>query len=196
MEAYCYSITHIPSGKFYYGVRKSKIEDIGRTYFSSSKLLKRLIDEEGFCNFLFKVRKKFNSYEDARKHETKFLTRINAIKNKKCLNQAISSPRICSKDSNSEKIRCHKISKTLKRLWQTEEYRKKQSKNILSSYDYSQLQKKSVEKRKENLLTGTTKKRKRSIKTYKNVIIVKDSIQKTIKSNQVSAYMKCGWNKI
>ena len=100
MKAYTYSIIHKPTKNIYYGVRKSEEKDIGNTYFSSSKLMRRLIKEQGKENFLFKVRKIFDSYEKAREHETKLLQRVNAVTNEKFFNQAISSPRVCKKGLN------------------------------------------------------------------------------------------------
>ena len=102
MEAYTYTIRHLPTNKVYYGVRKSTIEDIGIEYFSSSKLVKRMISAEPIENFRFKIRKKFNSYADARAYETRVLKRINAVSNAMVLNQAISSPCLCSKDPIAE----------------------------------------------------------------------------------------------
>ena len=73
-------------------------------------------------SFTIKLRKVFNSYQEARIHEYKVLSRLKAPKNNRLLNQAVSSPRICSKDSESEKIRRKKISTSMKKLWNTPEY--------------------------------------------------------------------------
>ena len=80
---YTYIITHIPTNVKYYGVqykKNARPEDIGTKYFSSSKSLKRLIEKEGISNFLFEVRKVFDSKEKAIQWEKRFLTRINAAK--------------------------------------------------------------------------------------------------------------------
>lgn len=81
--AYTYIITHIPSGVKYYGVQykeSARPEDLGITYFSSSRTLKKLIKDEGIENFLFEVRKLFDTKEKAIEWERKFLTRVNAAK--------------------------------------------------------------------------------------------------------------------
>lgn len=132
MEAYTYSIKHLPSDTYYYGVRKSAVEDIGIAYFSSSKLVLRLIREEPIDNFEFKIRKKFNSYQSARIHETQFLKRVKAVSNPRFLNQAISSPRVCSKDSVEEAKRRKSISISMQALWDSEEYSALQSFNKLT----------------------------------------------------------------
>lgn len=78
---FTYTIIHIPSNVKYYGARYSKKCDpseLGKSYFSSSKTLKRLIQEEGLSNFQFKVRRIFKTAEETLRWETKFLTRINA----------------------------------------------------------------------------------------------------------------------
>ena len=78
---YTYSITHLPTGLHYYGARFTHTatpEDLGTTYFSSSKSLKRLIKEEGVDKFKFKVRRMFSSREEAAIWEHRFLTRVGA----------------------------------------------------------------------------------------------------------------------
>ncbi len=59
MKAYTYSIQHLPTNRIYYGVRKSTTVDIGKTYFSSSKLVKQMLQAEPIENFKFRVRRKF-----------------------------------------------------------------------------------------------------------------------------------------
>jgi len=87
--AYTYIITHIPSNVNYYGVRYAKNcspSDLGVTYFSSSKVLKRLIAEEGTDNFKFMIRKTFDSKEAALAWEHRFLTKINASQSDRWFN--------------------------------------------------------------------------------------------------------------
>ncbi len=190
MKAYTYTITHISTGNIYYGVRKSSIEDIGVDYFSSSKLINRLIQEDGIENFSFKVRRKFDTYEDARKHETKFLQRVKAVSNPRFYNQAISSPRVCKKDSHSEEKRKQSISETMKLLWQSEDYRNRQKFNKLSKEERSK------RGRKGGLATAKTRTKKPKNKpTYSEILIVKDGKTKTVKRNQVPAYRKYGWER-
>jgi ribosomal protein L39E len=78
---YTYIITHIESNVKYYGVQYKKTSnpnDLGVTYFSSSKVLKKLIKEEGVDKFKFEVRKIFIDKHKAIEWEKRFLTRIDA----------------------------------------------------------------------------------------------------------------------
>ena len=80
---YTYIITHLPTNVKYYGVQYKKNctpEDLGVKYFSSSKVLKQLILEDGIENFSFEVRKIFESKHKALEWERKFLTRIDAAR--------------------------------------------------------------------------------------------------------------------
>jgi len=187
MKAYAYSIKHIATGNIYYGVRKSSVFDLGQTYFSSSKLVKRLINESGVENFEFKLRKQFETYEEARLHETKLLKRISAITNPKILNQAISAPRLCSKDPVAEKRRRESISKA---MLGNNHFPK------LSKEEHSRRGKLGAQKRAENIKSGKTIiKRKCSSFTTK-WIIEREGEEKIVNPSAVPAYLKCGYNKV
>lgn len=195
MQAFTYSIRQISTGLWYYGVRKSTVFDLGIVYFSSSKLVKRLILENGLSDFEFKVRKIFNSYEDGRRHETRFLQRVKAVANKKLLNQAISSPCVPKKDPVSEANRRQKISQHQEALWANDDYKKSHPFNNVSIFEQSARGRKGALARAEKYKTGElTSKRKPLV--YKEVTIIKNGVQKQVKSNQVPAYRKYGWEKI
>jgi len=196
MQAYTYSIQHLPTNKIYYGVRKSTIVDIGTKYFSSSKLIKQMLQAETIENFKFKVRRKFLSYDEARLHETKVLSRIKAVTNPMVLNQAVSSPRLCSKNSSAEIQRRESISKTMKQLWSDPAYKDAQSFNKLSSEEQSVRGKAGALKRAANYASGKTPRKPKKAKSYKDVALVKDGVLKTVKSNQVPAYAKSGWVRV
>ena len=196
MKAYTYTIHHLPTNKIYYGVRKSTTVDIGTTYFSSSKLIKQMLKLEPINNFEFKVRKKFLSYEEARLHETKLLSRVNAVSNPMMLNQAVSSPRLCSKNPTAEIQRRESISKAMKQLWNNPTYKNAQSFNKLSSEEQSIRGKAGALKRASNYASGKTPRKPKKAKSYKDVILVKDGVLKTVKSNQVPAYAKSGWIRV
>ena len=196
MEAYTYTIKHLPTNKIYYGVRKSTVVDIGTKYFSSSKIVKQLLKEEPIENFQFKLRKKFSSYSDARIHETRVLTRIDAVSNPLVFNQAISSPRICSKNSTAETQRRASISKAMKKLWNDPVYKETQSFNKLSSEEYATRGRAGALKRAENYASGKTLRKDKKPPVYKEVVLTRNGIQKTVKSNQVPAYAKCGWERV
>ena len=193
MKAYTYTIQHLPTNKIYYGVRKSTTVDIGTTYFSSSKLIKQMLQAEPIENFKFTVRRTFLSYEEARLHETKMLSRIKAVSNPMVLNQAVSSPRLCSKNPTAELQRRESISKAMKQLWSDPIYKDAQSFNKLSSEEHSIRGKAGALKRAANYASGKTLRKPKKAKSYKDVILIRDGILKTVKSNQVPAYAKGGW---
>lgn len=196
MQAYTYSIRHLPTNKIYYGVRKSTIVDIGTKYFSSSRLVKQMLQVEPIEHFKFKVRKKFLSYEAARIHETKVLKRINAVSNPMVLNQAISSPRLCSKNPEAEQRRRESISNSMKKLWKDPDYKNNQSFNKRPIEEMIARGKAGNIKRAENYASGKTKRKGKKIPVYKEVVLSKNGVYKTVKSNQAPAYAKYGWIKI
>lgn len=193
MQAYTYSIRHLPTNKIYYGVRKSTIVDIGTKYFSSSKLVKQMLQAEPIENFKFKVRKKFLSYEEARLYETKVLSRIKAVSNPMVLNQAVSSPRLCSKNLTAEIQRRKSISKAIKQLWSDPAYKDAHSFTKLSSEERSIRGIAGALKRAANYASGKTLRKPQKAKSYKDVVLTRNGIQKIVKSNQAPAYAKCGW---
>lgn len=195
MQAYTYTIKHKPSGKYYYGVRKSTSFDLGTIYFSSSKLIKRLISQDGISNFEFKIRKQFNSYEEARTHESKVLSRLKVPNNDRLLNQAISSPRVCNKDHTSEQNRRESISKSMKELWKDPSYRASSKFTQLSKEERSSRGRAGALKKAENYKSGKLQRKQKSPVAYKQVIIVKGDKTKSVMSNQVPAYAKYGWSR-
>jgi hypothetical protein len=196
MQAYTYSIRHLPTNRIYYGVRKSTIVDIGTTYFSSSKIIKQMLKIESIEKFEFKVRKTFESYQDARQHETKVLSRINAVSNPMVLNQAVSSPRLCSKDPIAELQRRTSISNTMKQLWSDPTYRDSQTFHKVSPEEQSIRGTAGALKRAANYASGQTLRKPKKAKSFKDVILVRDGVLKTVKSNQVPAYAKSGWARV
>lgn len=77
---YTYLITHIPSGKRYYGVRWARNchpSELWKKYFTSSRVIKRLIEQDGIGAFAYEVRRTFQSSKDARAWEIKVLRRLN-----------------------------------------------------------------------------------------------------------------------
>jgi len=86
---YTYIVTHIPSGKKYYGSRYAKNchpTDLWKTYFTSSQIVKNLITQDGVTSFSVVVRKTFTNVQDCRRWETMFLNKINARDNNKWIN--------------------------------------------------------------------------------------------------------------
>ena len=90
---FTYCITFIPTGRRYYGARyannKKEVahpDQLWTTYFTSSKIIKDLIDYYGEDSFTFEVRKIFKTRAEALSWENKFLTKINATKHPEWLN--------------------------------------------------------------------------------------------------------------
>jgi hypothetical protein len=78
---FAYVITQVSSNIRYYGIKFAQgcqPTDLGTTYFSSSRIVKKLIKEEGIQNFRFEIRKIFKTRDEAIRWEKRFLTRINA----------------------------------------------------------------------------------------------------------------------
>ena len=91
MTPFTYCITHIPSGKKYYGSRyskTSKLSDLGTKYISSSKTLRNLILEEGRDQFIFEIRKVFDSKEECIAWELKVLKRLDAMNSEMWFNRS------------------------------------------------------------------------------------------------------------
>ena len=101
MKPYTYLIISKIDQSFYFGVRYAKNadpSDLWRTYFSSSKLVKKQIEEFGKNSFRAYINKTFDSVDDALKWEIEILKRT--INHPKSLNGHIAGafhPKVCSK---------------------------------------------------------------------------------------------------
>lgn len=90
-KPFTYCITHIPSGKKYYGVRYKKNcspEDLWDKYFTSSKEVKKLIENDGVSSFLVEIRKVFTCKEKAKNWEHKVLRRLKVCQKEIWLNKS------------------------------------------------------------------------------------------------------------
>jgi hypothetical protein len=112
---YTYLITHIPTNKKYYGVRYAKgchPKDLGIKYFSSSKDLLLMIEQEGLESFKFEIRKTFKSKQQACEWEAKVLKRLKVHLNENWINKAhnytfaMYNPEVVKKvrDTNMSKL--------------------------------------------------------------------------------------------
>lgn len=75
--------------QYYYGSRYGKgchPSSLWNTYFTSSKVVEQLILEHGKDAFKVSVRRVFNTPEEARRWETKFLNRVKAAQSDKWIN--------------------------------------------------------------------------------------------------------------
>jgi hypothetical protein len=86
---YTYVVTHLPSGKKYYGSRYAKHcspSDLWKTYFTSSRSVKHLIDRDGIKSFVVSIRKIFASVSSCRRWEHRFLHKVDAKNNDRWIN--------------------------------------------------------------------------------------------------------------
>jgi hypothetical protein len=87
---YTYLISFPLIQKIYYGVKYARHctpEELGVTYFSSSKIVRRHIKQQGLQNTNFEVRRIFNDIEQAKQWETKVLQKFDARNDKRFLNK-------------------------------------------------------------------------------------------------------------
>lgn len=85
---FTYRVLHIPSGKWYYGVRYAENchpTDLWSTYFTSSDVIKSLIQTDGHDAFKPEIRRTFASSQQAIRWELKVLRRV--INFDTCLNK-------------------------------------------------------------------------------------------------------------
>lgn len=90
---YFYVIEHIRTGKRYAGSRYAKSADVSeffneahhKPYYTSSKIIKSILIEEGIAAFSIL---RIKEVDDARAYEAKFLNKINAKNNPAWLNQS------------------------------------------------------------------------------------------------------------
>lgn len=107
---YTYCLTHNPSGRRYYGSRYAKNckpEDLWISYFTSSTIIKKLIETDGKSAFSFEIRKVFDTKVAALTWEQKVLCRLKVTKNEKWINESyFSKDKIVSiiSDARNEKI--------------------------------------------------------------------------------------------
>ena len=79
---FTYLLKHIPTNKYYYGVRFKKgchPNDLWTKYFTSSKKVKGLIKRYGKKSFIFEIRKTFKTPQQAINWENKVLKRMKVI---------------------------------------------------------------------------------------------------------------------
>lgn len=128
MLPFTYLLVHKRTGKLYYGVRCSRgchPSDLWTKYFSSSKIVKAIIREEGLDAFSYEIRKTFDTREDALRWEHRFLTRVNAAESDRWLNKFNGGKKFTCEGHSVETRQ--KISRSLKGKPKSEEWKKKAS---------------------------------------------------------------------
>lgn len=89
MKPYTYLIVFKPTNQFYYGVRYAKKcdpDELWKTYFTSSRIVHSLIENNSINDFNVEIRRVFTSKHKAIKWEQKVISKI--INNPLCLNKA------------------------------------------------------------------------------------------------------------
>ena len=92
---YTYIITHLPTGKRYYGSRYSQYcrpDDLWFKYFTSSRAVHELIEQDGRDAFKVSIRKTFTDVAECRSWESRFLHKIDARSNDKWINAHNGGP--------------------------------------------------------------------------------------------------------
>jgi len=99
MIPFTYLVKHVPTNRYYYGVKYKKgchPNDLWTKYFTSSKKVKGLIRKYGKKSFIFEIRKTFKTAQQAVNWEYKVLKRMKVIHRDDFLNQS-DNQRIDSK---------------------------------------------------------------------------------------------------
>ena len=103
MIPFTYLIKHVPTNRYYYGVRFKKgchPYDLWTKYFTSSRKIKGLIKRYGKKSFTFEIRKTFKTIKQAINWEHKVLRRMKVIYRNDFLNQTDNKsidPKVISK---------------------------------------------------------------------------------------------------
>ena len=91
MKPYTYLLKCIPTQELYYGVRysaKCKPEDFWSSYFTSSKIIAKRIEQFGKDSFQFEIRQTFDDPYKARLWENKVIQRMKMVEDSRFLNQS------------------------------------------------------------------------------------------------------------
>ena len=103
MIPFTYLLKHVPTNRYYYGVKFEKgcyPNDFWTKYFTSSKKVKNLIKRYGKKSFIFEIRKTFKTQKQARDWEHKVLRRMKVIYRNDFLNETdniSTNPKVLSK---------------------------------------------------------------------------------------------------
>ena len=103
MIPFTYLVKHVPTNRYYYGVKFKKDchpYDLWTKYFTSSKKVKSLIRKYGKKSFIFEIRKTFKTSQQAMACEFKVLRRMKVVDRKDFLNQSDNKridPKLLSK---------------------------------------------------------------------------------------------------
>jgi hypothetical protein len=102
MIPFTYLVKHVPTNRYYYGVKfgkKCHPYDLWTKYFTSSKKVKGLIRRYGKKSFIFEIRKTFKTAQQARVWEHKVLKRLKVVYRNDFLNQSDNKQMSSSKEA-------------------------------------------------------------------------------------------------
>ena len=136
MYHYTYLIVFKPTKKFYYGVRTSNclpIDDLWVKYFTSSTIIKGLLEANGPDVFAYEVRRIFKTRKAANRCEERCLRQIDALQNRACLNKAINSNYSFTKSSRMSGKRHSESTKLLLSLMSKGRKHSDETRHIISS---------------------------------------------------------------
>ena len=116
---YTYVIKNLTTGKRYYGCRYAKNchpSEFWKTYFTSSKIVKKLIKEAGKENWYVEIRHIFSDINLCKAWEEKALHRLGVPKNPMWYNQSIGGKKFLLQGDALELHKKNAPARTLKRL--------------------------------------------------------------------------------
>jgi hypothetical protein len=123
--AYVYKITFLPTDQYYIGYRGSKNaipDDLLATYFTSSKVVARLIKEHGVDKFAKEILAEFDTGVEAYEYEQQLLREHNVESNTQMLNKRLTSCALDTFKYHTEKTRAQ-MSRSRRLLWEDSKYR-------------------------------------------------------------------------
>lgn len=134
--AYVYKITFLPTNQFYIGYRGSKNatpNDLFNTYFTSSKIIAKLINEHGVDKFSKEILAEFNTGIEAYHYEQQLLREYDVESNTQLLNKRLTSCALNAFKSHTKKSK-EQMSESRRRLWEDENYRNAVSSSVRQSW--------------------------------------------------------------
>ncbi len=134
--AYVYKITFLPTDQYYIGYRGSKNatpSDLLETYFTSSKVVARLIKEHGVDKFAKEILAEFATGTEAYEYEQHLLREHDVESNTQMLNKRLTSCALDTFKYHTDKTRAQ-MSESRRQLWADPEYKQKVSAAVKNSW--------------------------------------------------------------
>lgn len=128
--AYVYRINFKLTNQFYIGFRGAKDatpDDLFKTYFTSSKVIKRLIKDYGVDQFSTEILAEFKTGKEAYEYEQKLLNEMDVSNNSQMLNMRATSCALGTFKKHTEDTK-QKISEAKKEFWKDPKRREHSSK--------------------------------------------------------------------